>query len=532
MLKKLSFYTALLAAFFRRDKRKITFGFIAILLAVFVLKVILPSIIPQIHEAYVELRKPTFIEGVVGEPGHPNPLFDSSETQKDISSLVFRGLAKVNTKGVLVPDLAESFKRISDTEYIFNLKEDIYWHDGKKFTSDDVVYTVETAQEPKYESEVADNFKDVKVERIGEYEVKFTLREPFAPFPYAATVGIIPQHIPLKKYRPIGTGPFSVKAINKDKIILTSENLNIIFKFYVNFDAAKTALKLGEIHSLGGFAPQEADSLYKFGGIKLFQSRFPFRQAVVFFNTRGGDLKSNEVRQALNHAIDKNSLKLSAGGRGALIAKNQLPINGWVNSTDKERYPFKPKIAKELIKKAGYKFVDGGWFLKDKKLTLTITTADDLELNSITNLLKEAWLALGVDVKTNVVDIESLREDIIPNRKFDVLVDFREIAPDPDQYVLWHTTQTRKANISGIRKAELDKLLEDGRKETNKKVREAKYKLFTKLLLDETPAIFLYYPQYIWAVSEKVSGVSLQDFATPADRFNFYENWRIKRNIF
>ena len=532
MLKKLRFYIALLAAFLKRDKRKFTFGFIILLLAVFILKVILPSVIPQIRDAYTELRKPTFVEGAVGEPEHPNPLFDSTETQRDISTLVFRGLTKVNEKGTLVPDLTENFERVSDTEYVFNLKKDIHWHDGEKFTSDDVVYTVRTAQNPKYESAVADNFKDVTVEKIDDYTVKFILEETFAPFPFATTVGIIPQHIPLKKFRPIGTGPFKVKLINKDKIILTSDKLNIMFKFYSTFDDAKTALKLGEIHALGGFAPQEIDSLDKFGGRRVLQSVLPMRQIAVFFNTRVNSLKTKEVRQALNYAVNKNDVRLVAGGKKSLTARNQLSIGSWVDSSKEERYPSNKKTAKEILKRAGYKFVDGGWVIKNQKISLTITTADDLELNSIANLLKETWLSIGIDVKINIVDVETLREEVIPGRKFDVLVDFREINADPDQYVLWHTTQTRKANITGIRKAELDKLLEDGRKETNIKKREAKYKLFTKLLLDEAPTIFLYHPQYIWVVSEKVSGVGLTGFATPSNRFNSYKNWKIERNIF
>jgi peptide/nickel transport system substrate-binding protein len=530
MLKRLRFYIALLAAFVRRDKRKITFSFIGLLLLIFVLRVVLPSAVPQIHKIYVEFRKPTFVEGAVGEPEHPNPLFDSNETQRDISSLVFRGLTKVNKQGVLVPDLAENYKRISETEYVFNLKKDVYWHDNRRFTSDDVVYTIESAENPKYESEVADNFKDITIEKLDSYTVKFILEEPFAPFPFATTTGIIPKHVPLKKYRPVGTGDFRVKSINKDKITLSSEKMNLVFKFYVNFDEAKTALKLGEIHALGGFAPQETETLKYFGGKKFFSEALPFRQVAVFFNTRGGSLKNKKIRQALSYALDKNDLKLMTGGSESIKAKNQLSIGSWVDTDGKERYSYSLKNAGELLRESGYKFKDNEWHLKDKKLSFTIVTTDDLELNSVANLLKESWRKLGVDVGTKIIDVEILRSDIIPNRKFDVLVDFREISPDPDQYVLWHTTQTRKTNISGIRSAKLDKLLEDARKETNKERRKPKYRLFTKLLLDEAPAIFLYYPQYIWAVSEKVGGIKLVDFATPADRFNSYKNWKIKKN--
>ncbi|MCH7541864.1 ABC transporter substrate-binding protein, partial [Patescibacteria group bacterium] len=309
MLKRVRFYLALSTAFIRRDKQKVTYIFIGILLVIFAVRVLVPSAAPKILEAYTEFRKPTFVEGAVGNPEHPNPLFDSTQTQKDISNLIFRSLMKVGSRGELVPDLAEKFEKISDLEYVFTLRDNVFWHDGKKFTSNDVVYTVKTAQNPKFESPLAANFKDVTVEKQGDYKVKFTLEEAFTPFPFATSVGIVPEHISLKKYKPVGTGPFVVKEITKDKIVLSSKKLNIVFKFYMNFDEAKTALKLGEIHALGGLSPSEVESINNFGREKIYQRVLPFRQVVTFFNTRSNHLKERGVRQALNYAIDKELVR-------------------------------------------------------------------------------------------------------------------------------------------------------------------------------------------------------------------------------
>ena len=190
------------------------------------------------------------------------------------------------------------------------------------------------------------------------------------------------------------------------------------------------------------------------------------------------------------------------------------------------------KKAREKLKEAGYKLENGSVQKKGSELSLVITTSHDLELSSTANLLKEQWVKLGIDVKTSLVEVETLRNGLIKNRDFQILVDFQDIPPDPDQYVLWHTTQTREANITGISSAKLDKLLEDGRKTNDQKDRESRYKLFTTLLLDESPAIFLYYPQYIWAVAKKVSGINLADFARPVDRFNSYKNWKIESKLF
>ena len=530
MFRRLRFYFALVRAFTRRGRKKITFSFIAALLLVFVLKILLPAATPQLLAAWRELRKPTFVEGVVGTPSHPNPLFDSTENQKDIDSLIFRGLTKVDAKGSLKLDLAEGFEKTSDTEYLFRLKKDIFWHDGKKFTSDDVIYTIGLAQNPKYRSVLAANFKDVTLERVDTYTIKFKLKEPFAPFPFATTVGIIPRHVSLEKYQPIGTGPFKVKEITKDEIVLTNPGLNIIFKFYPNFADAWLALNLGEIHALGGFSPQGVREVEEFGGTRLYQRVLPFREAVVFFNTKSSDLAQKNVRQALSYSLDKNKLKPAVTGSGAVLTTNQLPLASWV-AVSRERYPYDLAAAAKGLKNAGYEQKTGGWENKGTKLSLEITSVDDPEINSIVNFLKNSWLSLGVEVKTSIVSSETLLNQVIPNRNFQVLVNFQDVSADPDQYALWHTTQAQDGNIAGVSSAKLDKILEDARKISDQKKRTDLYKLFTTLLADEAPAVFLYYPQYTWAVSNKVAGINLSDLASPADRFNSYKDWKIKRNF-
>ena len=527
MFRKVRFYFALTRALLRRDRKKVTIGFVVVLLGIFVLRILVPAAVPKFIDSYTELKKPTFVEGAVGIPVHPNPLFDETETQKDISSLVFRSLLKVDVKGNLVPDLAKSYEQKDDTEYTFYLKEGVQWHDGERFDADDVVYTVKLAQDPDVESKLSDNFRDVKIEKIDKFTVKFTLKESFAPFPFALTDGIIPEHIALKNYKPVGTGPFAVKQINKTEITLANHDLNLVFRFFPSFIDAKTALKLGEIHGLGGYSPQEVEQIRNFGGRSVYSKVLGFRQAVVYFNLNTAHTKDKSVRQALAHAIDKKPLLVSVAGSKSKLASNQLFLGNWVVDS-KERYPVNIDRTKKLLQKAGYKFEKDTWEKKGEELKLTITVADDSELNSIANILKLSWEKVGIGVSVDSIENDTLIEDLIPNRNFQVLINFQEISPDPDQYVLWHTTQVRKSNITGIRAPKLDKLLEDTRKVEGRDKRKPNYELFTKLLLDESPAVFLYYPQYIWVVSDKVSGINLRSFISPADRFDSYKKWVIK----
>ena len=138
---------------------------------------------------------------------------------------------------------------------------------------------------------------------------------------------------------------------------------------------------------------------------------------------------------------------------------------------------------------------------------------------------------IGITVKIRSVSGIQLKNQIVPNREFSVLLTSQVLNPDPDQYVLWHTTQTQESNVSGVALAALDKLLEDGRETLDQSVRAARYQEFTRLLLDASPAIFLYYPNYEWVYSQRITNVNIKNFLEPVDRFENVDDWVINRPL-
>jgi ABC-type transport system substrate-binding protein len=96
------------------------------------------------------------------------------------------------------------------------------------------------------------------------------------------------------------------------------------------------------------------------------------------------------------------------------------------------------------------------------------------------------WKKIGVNA---VVRVENGNP-----QNFQALLAPEFIPQDPDQYLLWHSTQD-KTNISHYKSDRIDKDLEDGRKATDPKFRKEKYLDFQKVLLDDAPATFLYFPK-------------------------------------
>lgn len=531
MLKKLRFYYLFLLAILKKQWQKVLIVGLVVSALTATTFFLLPFVYKNIFHQGKVLFKQTYVEAVIGNPTTFNPLFSEMESEKEINSLVFRGLTKVAPDGSLVGDLAAKIEVKSSTEYIFNLKKDVLWHDGKKFTADDVLYTVELSQNSLYQSKVASNFKDVAIKKLDDYTISFKLKEPFAPFLTATTVGIIPKHIPLNNYRPIGTGSFRFLEIKKDSSTLESDNLKVKFKYYPSLVVAQTALKLGEVHAITSYDLSISD-LKNWKNFSIYQSTLPYRLSTIFFNTRDEFLKEKATRQALAYAISKADIvKIHEGSKGSVAINSFAGVDSF-GIDGKEKYSYNLEKSKQLLQNLGWKLQDNLLYKDGKKLSLTITTLADSDSLDTAKKVQRSWRSLGIEVEINIVSGVELKEQIVPNKIFTVLLSSQLLNPDPDQYVLWHTTQVNESNITGITSPKLDKLLEDGRKSIDTSVRKEKYKEFSRLISDEVPAVFLYYPRYVWVCSSRVKNIDLKDFREPQDRFLSSDKWSVETPLF
>ncbi len=528
MARKLRFYYLIVLTVLKKEWKKVSLVTILLIFIGLVLLSLTPIIFQRFFDSFNKIVKPTYTEAIVGKPSTFNPLLSKTEAEKEINSLVFRGLMKVGSSGDLKPDLAESVNISSSTDYVFKLRRNITWHDGVKFTAADVVYTVQTAQNPSFESELESNFHDVEVKQIDDYTVEFKLKEAFAPFLTATTVGIVPKHISLSNYRPIGTGEFKFVNIKTDQVTLEGKQNKLLFKFYPSQVAAETALRLGEVHAI---ADVENSDFAKKSNLNTVNKILPLRLVLAFFNTRSSLFSEKEktLRQGLAYAVNKPEL---VGANTGKIAVNSMPFFASMQKDAKEKYEYNTDKASTLLNNDGWVAGNDGFRYKNgQKLEFTVTTVEDPEFEDTAAKLKNSWKKIGALVHIKVVSTVDFKTSVVPNRSFDVLLTSQILAPDPDQYVLWHSTQTQESNISGIALAKLDKLLEDGRRSLDQSIRDDRYQEFTRLLLDESPAVFLYYPNYTWVYSKRISNVSLKDFVDPANRFANADSWKIERPI-
>ena len=120
-------------------------------------------------------------------------------------------------------------------------------------------------------------------------------------------------------------------------------------------------------------------------------------------------------------------------------------------------------------------------------MQLKISTTNSLL--SLAEEIKRDWEEVfGCNVEIEVIN--TIQPD------YQILLTAQEIPEDPDQYALWHSTQSWPGNIINLKNLRIDKLLEDGRTEIDTKVRKDYYFEFQKYFVEEVPVLFLYYPNY------------------------------------
>jgi len=159
-------------------------------------------------------------------------------------------------------------------------------------------------------------------------------------------------------------------------------------------------------------------------------------------------------------------------------------------------------------------------------LQFTLTTVNQPQLIEVAELLKTQWEEIGASVEIEVLDISELKV-IIKERNYDSLLFGEVLGTIPDPFTFWHSSQKNDPglNLTGYENKDVDKLLKEARETLDENVRKEKYETFQDILIEDTPCIFLYSPDYLYLISNKIKGVDTEKIIDPAKRFSNIENW-------
>lgn len=520
------------------------------------------EILPEIGGQYKE--------GILGQPRYINPILaQTNDADRDLVQLIFSSLFKYNEQGRLIPDLAENYT-IEEDGLVYNifLRKNVFWHNGEPLTVNDVIFTIKTIQDPEYRSPLKVNWQGVKVEKVDDFTIRFTLNNVYAPFLHNLTVGILPRHLwlgisaqnfPLAEYnlKPVGSGPYQFKKLTKSQIgkvesieLVLNENYyspaptknevqgpfieKIVLRFYNNQTALIDAYEKRQIDGLSFLSPINQSNIKN--NLNIHQINLPAYYAVFLNQTKSKPLADKTVRLALAYATNKEEIiEKVLAGQGKTVDSPLLP--GWLGFfTETKKYDFALEHAQNILEEADWKDLDNDGIREkeindeETKLEITLLTTDWPELKETAQLLKEQWEKIGAKINLETIEAITIQQDYIRPREYQALLFGEVLGADPDPFAFWHSSQRKDPglNLAVYQNKDVDKLLEEARQTLDQPSRKEKYTEFQELLIEDMPAIFLYSPTYLYPVNKKVKGIFIDKLAQPSQRFSQVENWYIK----
>lgn len=529
---------------------------------------------------------PTYREALVGQVQRLNPLLaDLNPVDRDITSLIFEGLTRINEFGEPVGSLAKSWVVTSDgLEYVFVLRDDILWQDGVPFTADDVVYTMSLLSSPDFPGakEVGAYWRTIETEKMGPHLVRFRLTQALASFASNLTIGILPEHAlrgttaaQLAAHRfnftPIGTGPYQLEALRSlDGTTIHQVDLRVAptyrqrpegqtgyaisrirFQLYPEFPAVINALQSGEVDGYANTRTGERETLRTIGGMRTFTGIAP-RVAVLLMNWEEGDgnrfFQERRVRVALQEAIsrapalDRYLLNEVTIANSPILQTSSVynpavafPVN---NAQDAIALLLAANIRTASTPTSNAEGTPQPTPTRDPATplyTFSILTWDNPGVTGVAQEIASQWTQLtnpetGTPLLT--INVESLPLDQylarIDSGTFQAAIVELPLSADPDVYAYWHSGQSPDGrNYAAVADDRLSAVLEKARSETNSLNRKTLYERFQQEFMERAIAIPLYYPLYTYVVSGRVEGVQLAFMGSPVDRFRTLKDWTI-----
>jgi len=449
-----------------------------------------------------------------------------------VGGLIYEALAKKDDHFNLVPWIATAWERPDPQTWVFHLRNDVHFHDGKVLTADDVVWSIESMTNGALVTAKGGAFRGID---------KVTVSAPLTVTVHTKTAdngllfnmsdglfGIVEKGAGRDEgLHPVGTGPFRFVSQVQDKEVVLERNSSYWggapqiqrIRFEVVPDTITAALEMKK-----GSADLESnvlseDMVHALSGLPGLRVESGVGAAVIYanFNTADPVLRDPRVRQAIACALDRDGIIRTLWRGHAVPAETLLPIGSWAaaDSATLEHYPHDVTRAVKLLDEAGLKPDASG-----VRLRFTIKTSTDETVRLEAQAIQQQLRAAGIEMKIRSAEFGTFYADITHGAFQMYILKWIGVNEDPDifRYAYASTSFPPKgANRGRYANARVDALLAAAATETDQSVRRREYAEVQQILSRELPSFPLFYPNNSVVHSTRVTGVVLN----PGGSFDF-----------
>lgn len=449
-----------------------------------------------------------------------NPLLTNNKNVQDIDKVIYEPLLMLTSDYKLENCLASEWSKTGDNSYIVKLKENVKWHNGGEFEASDVKFTVDKLKEEASSSIYAENVRHiVQLEIIDKHTVKIKLDEEVPFFEYNLTFPIlsdkqyIGQDFVGTTMNPAGTGMYKISESNSAGIKLIKndeywedkefkiDEIKVIF--YASTGEMYNAFKLGNVDIIN----TSINNITEYIGTIGFNKREYKGREYEFLaiNTQNQELAYQEVRQAIQYAIDKNNIVATVFENNCYKADFPLDYGTFLYNIEKDRPSHNPDLAKQVLSDNGWEYKGGTWQkvinyrTQRTNFDLIVNSGNDTHI-AVANLVKQQLENIGIKITIRKVS-ENQYRNYINNKNYEMIIMGITTGLNGDLNTFFGTN-----NIAKFENEEMNTLINDVKEIQDKEILKEKYNRIADISFEQVPYIGLYRNRATVVYSQKLSG--------------------------
>jgi peptide/nickel transport system substrate-binding protein len=361
------------------------------------------------------------------------------------------------------------------------------------------------------------------VEAPDEYTVVFKLREPFAPLLENLTrggVGIVPEGSPPNvAMNPIGSGEFKfVRYIPDGEVVLARNDAyygkkphisTAVFRIVPESVVRALELRKGSVDvALNVLPPDTAEVLKGDPNLEVMDAPGTNYQYIAF-NLKDPIFSDLRVRKAIAHAIDREKIIRYLMRDQARPATGVIPPENWAYTNSVKTYRYDPELSRSLLRETGR-----------TELSFTFRTSTDEATRLLATVFQQQLKEVGIQMNIQSNEPATFSTDIETGNFQAYSRRWIGGNNDPDIFnLIFHSTMNPPdgANRGFYRNAEVDRLIEIGRRETDMEKRREAYQRIQEIVAEELPYVNLFYLDNVAVINKRVRGMTLY----PAGEYYF-----------
>jgi peptide/nickel transport system substrate-binding protein len=460
------------------------------------------------------------VVGIESNPLQLDPRYSMDANSVRLGGLIYNSLLRSDENSQLRPDLAASWHRVDEQTYIFDLRTNVTFHNGRPLTAADVKFTYESILQPDNHSPKRALLKPLRgIDQLGPYRLRFRLAAPYAPFLEHFTIGIVPADSaanPSRSTPPVGSGPFVLESFESGETVTLRANpsywegkplvAGLIFKVVPDAMVRVLEFKKGSIGFMQNDLEPDVLPWLKNNTDADIEARQGTTFQYIGINLTHPILKHKKVRQALAYAIDRASIiRHLIKGLGTPATGVLSPLN-WAYEGKVHQWSYDPEKAKRLLDEAGFRDPDGDGPLPRFKLSFKSTNLD--LRRRIAEALKEQLRRVGIELEIRTYEWGTFFSDI-KKGNFHLYSLAWVGVEDPDiYYQIFHSSSVppNGDNRGRYSNATLDRLLEAGRTTLDTAERKRIYGEVQRILADDLPYIPLWWWKNVIVKTPAIQG--------------------------